>query len=99
MILDRGSRHALAGLGGERCDHIAAFGIVLPLLWWSDAWVEERVELRPPRDRSTHRGAAARIDAMPNRDPNDTRLVTPLLLMGLIVVCGLLYYAYIGHAW
>ena len=41
---------------------------------------------------------AARIDAMPNRDPNDTRLVTPLLLMGLIVVCGLLYYAYIGHA-
>ena len=35
---------------------------------------------------------------MPNRDPNDTRLVTPLLLMGLIVVCGLLYYAYIGHA-
>jgi hypothetical protein len=29
---------------------------------------------------------------------NDTRLLTPLLLMGLIVVCGLLYFGYLGHA-
>lgn len=35
---------------------------------------------------------------MPNENrANDTRLVTPLLLMGLIVVCGLLYFAYLGH--
>ena len=35
---------------------------------------------------------------MPARDPNDTRLITPLLLMGLIAVCGLLYFAWLGHA-
>lgn len=29
---------------------------------------------------------------------NDMRLITPLLVMGLIVVCGLLYYGYLGHA-
>jgi hypothetical protein len=35
---------------------------------------------------------------MPNDDrSNDTRLLTPLLLMGLIVVCGLLYFGYLGH--
>ena len=34
----------------------------------------------------------------PNQDrTNDTRLVTPILLMGLIIVCGLLYYGYLGH--
>jgi hypothetical protein len=31
-------------------------------------------------------------------DENDTRLLTPLLLMGLIVVCALLYFGYLGHA-
>jgi len=36
---------------------------------------------------------------VPNEDrANDTRLLTPLLLMGLIVVCGLLYFGYLGHA-
>jgi len=29
---------------------------------------------------------------------NDRRLLTPLLLMALIVVCGVLLYAYAGHA-
>ena len=29
---------------------------------------------------------------------NDIRLATPLLVMGLIVVCSLLYFAYLGHA-
>jgi hypothetical protein len=29
---------------------------------------------------------------------NDTRLLTPLLLMGLVVVCSLLYFGYLGHA-
>jgi len=29
---------------------------------------------------------------------NDTRLLTPLMLMSLIVVCGLLYFGYLGHA-
>jgi hypothetical protein len=29
---------------------------------------------------------------------NDMRLMTPLLVMGLIVVCGLLYFGYLGHA-
>ncbi len=49
-------------------------------------------EIVQPRD------TAAEIDAMPNENrANDTRLVTPLLLMGLIVVCGLLYFAYLGH--
>ena len=34
---------------------------------------------------------------MPNEDrSNDTRLITPLLLMGLIVVCSLLYFGYLG---
>jgi hypothetical protein len=27
----------------------------------------------------------------------DTRFLTPLLLMGTIIVCGLLYYAYTGQ--
>jgi hypothetical protein len=44
------------------------------------------------------RDTAAEIVAMSDRDPNDTRLITPLLLMGVIVVCGLLYFAYLGHA-
>jgi hypothetical protein len=36
---------------------------------------------------------------MPNQDRfNDSRLITPLLLMGLIVVCSLLYFGYLGHA-
>ena len=38
---------------------------------------------------------------MPNqRDidrENDIRFMTPLLLMGLILVCGILAYAYTGH--
>ncbi len=29
---------------------------------------------------------------------NDTRLLTPLLLMALILVGGILLYAYVGHA-
>jgi hypothetical protein len=29
---------------------------------------------------------------------NDMRLITPLLVMGLIIVVGLLYYGYLGHA-
>jgi hypothetical protein len=29
---------------------------------------------------------------------NDTRFATPLLLMGLIIVAGVLLYAYTGHA-
>jgi hypothetical protein len=29
---------------------------------------------------------------------NDARLLTPLLLMGLIIVGGFLYYALMGHA-
>lgn len=28
---------------------------------------------------------------------NDTKLLTPLLLMGLIIVCGLLFYSLTGH--
>jgi hypothetical protein len=28
---------------------------------------------------------------------NDTKLLTPLLLMGLIVVCGFLFYSLTGH--
>jgi len=36
---------------------------------------------------------------VPNQDrTNDTRLLTPLLLMALIVVCELLYFGYLGHA-
>jgi hypothetical protein len=36
---------------------------------------------------------------MPDEDrTNDTRLLTPLLLMGLIVVCVLPYFGYLGHA-
>ncbi len=37
---------------------------------------------------------------MPQDDDreNDTRLMTPLLMMGLIVICGLLYFGYLGHA-
>ena len=35
---------------------------------------------------------------MSNEDrSNDMRLLTPLLLMGLIVVCSLLYFGYLGH--
>jgi hypothetical protein len=49
--------------------------------------------------RSFHsRDTTAEIAAMPNRDSNDTRLITPLLLMGMIVVCGLLYFTSLGHA-
>ena len=29
---------------------------------------------------------------------NDVRLVTPIILMGLIIVCGLLYFQLVGHA-
>ena len=29
---------------------------------------------------------------------NDTRLATPLLIMGLIIVAGILIYSYTGHA-
>ena len=32
----------------------------------------------------------------PEEAANDTRLLTPLILMGLIVVCGLLFFAYHG---
>ena len=28
---------------------------------------------------------------------NDAKLLTPLLLMALIVVCGFLFYAFTGH--
>jgi hypothetical protein len=28
---------------------------------------------------------------------NDIKLLTPLLLMGLILACGILYYAYTGQ--
>jgi hypothetical protein len=43
---------------------------------------------------------ATGIDAVPQDEnrANDIRLITPLLVMGLIVVCGLLYFAYLGHA-
>jgi hypothetical protein len=29
---------------------------------------------------------------------NDRRLLTPLLLMALILICGILLYVYTGHA-
>lgn len=29
---------------------------------------------------------------------NDQRFLTPLLLMAAILVCGILFYAYSGHA-
>jgi hypothetical protein len=29
-------------------------------------------------------------------DPNDTRLMTPLLLMALAIACGLLYFSLAG---
>jgi hypothetical protein len=29
---------------------------------------------------------------------NDKRLLTPLLLMALILICGILVYVYTGHA-
>ena len=29
---------------------------------------------------------------------NDVRFLTPILLMAVIVVCGILIYAYAGHA-
>jgi hypothetical protein len=29
---------------------------------------------------------------------NDTRLLTPLLLMALVIVAGVLFYALAGHA-
>ena len=32
------------------------------------------------------------------RNPNDMKLLTPLLVMGLIIVCGFIFYAYFGHA-
>jgi hypothetical protein len=28
---------------------------------------------------------------------NDTKLLTPLLLMALLIVCGFLYFAYTGQ--
>jgi hypothetical protein len=28
-------------------------------------------------------------------DRNDARLITPLLLMGLIIACGFLYFSYV----
>ncbi len=31
------------------------------------------------------------------RNPNDMKLLTPLLVMGLIIVCGFIFYAYFGH--
>jgi hypothetical protein len=35
----------------------------------------------------------------PDRDrTNDMRFLTPLLLMAVIVVCGILIFAYAGHA-
>jgi hypothetical protein len=38
---------------------------------------------------------------MPNQHDldrkNDIRFLTPLLLMALIVICGVLIYAYTGH--
>jgi hypothetical protein len=41
---------------------------------------------------------AARIDAMPYEpNPNDMKLLTPLLVMGLIIICGFIFYAYLGH--
>jgi hypothetical protein len=48
----------------------------------------------------TGQGRATGIDAVPQDEnrANDIRLITPLLVMGLIVVCGLLYFAYLGHA-
>jgi hypothetical protein len=39
---------------------------------------------------------------MPNRHEidrkNDVKFLTPLLLMALILACGILLYAYTGHA-
>jgi hypothetical protein len=39
---------------------------------------------------------------MPNRRDidrtNDAKLLTPLLLMAAILVCGILLYAYTGHS-
>jgi hypothetical protein len=32
----------------------------------------------------------------PNDRLNDTRLMTPLLIMALIVACGFLYFAFLG---
>jgi hypothetical protein len=29
---------------------------------------------------------------------NDVRFLTPLLLMAVILVCGILFYAYTGHS-
>lgn len=39
---------------------------------------------------------------MPNQHDidrkNDIRFLTPLLIMGLILACGILIYAYTGHS-
>jgi hypothetical protein len=57
------------------------------------------------RDRSpgiVQQGDAPRGCIMPHApDPyrsNDTKLLTPVLVMGLIIVLGFLYFAYVGHA-
>lgn len=39
---------------------------------------------------------------MPNQHDldrtNDIRFLTPLLLMAVVLICGILFYAYTGHA-
>src|SRR3954465_12907802 len=73
-------------------------GCQLPLVYRSPALSGRASRNRVGGESFTGRARPQRSEAMPNPDPNDTRLITPLLLMGLIVVCGLLYFAYLGHA-
>jgi hypothetical protein len=43
----------------------------------------------------------ARTRAMPDRDPdraNDTKALTPLLLMALLIAVGLMFSVYMGNA-
>lgn len=46
--------------------------------------------------RDIRKACAMVNDQRPDRS-NDTKLLTPLLLMGLIIVCGFLFYAVTGH--
>jgi hypothetical protein len=37
------------------------------------------------------------VDERERNRENDTRLLTPLLLMALMIACGALLYAFAGH--
>jgi hypothetical protein len=46
--------------------------------------------------RQTLQGLFSMAYSDPNDRLNDTRLMTPLLIMALIVACGFLYFAFLG---